>query len=121
MQMRVFIVRLWFITADEWVFTEPLKAVKGFKGDTLEISCEVNDENAEVEWVKHGKVLKPSEKYELISDGTKRTLIIKEVVPVDGARYTCQLPKDKTAAGVDVQSKLILNLILLKGFFTINL
>ena len=100
-----------FDIAEEWKFTEELKPAKVFKGDTCELVCEVNDVNAIVEWVKHGKVLKPSDKYELKEDGTKRILVIKDAVPVDGARYTCQLPKTKTGASLDVQSKL-LNIIM---------
>ena len=55
--------------------------------------------------MKHGKVIKPSDKYELRSDGKRRILVIKDAAPADGARYTCQLPKDKTAASLDVQGK----------------
>lgn len=76
------------------------------EGDTAEFVCSVSKEAIAVEWMRGDKVLEPDDKYNIISDGKKRTLVVKDSVPGDAGKYTVRVGEAKATARLTVIGKL---------------
>nr|XP_006823016.1 PREDICTED: titin-like [Saccoglossus kowalevskii] len=84
-------------------FTKELKDVDVIERETARFDVEVSHEKAEVTWLKDGKEIEPSMRYEYKVDGKQRSLIIHGVTPDDEAEYTCVLGKEKSNGGLFVE------------------
>ena len=73
--------------------------------DTVTLEVELI-KPAEVKWMRNSIVLKPSEKIEIKAEGTKHTLVVKDISFADRGFYCCESPDDKTQAKINVESKL---------------
>ncbi|XP_026581283.1 obscurin-like, partial [Pseudonaja textilis] len=62
------------------------------------MECQVSRPNAIVKWFKGDQELHPGQKYEMVSDGTYRKLIINETEFEDEGIYTCNAVDDKSSA-----------------------
>lgn len=62
------------------------------------LECQVSRASAQVRWFKGGVELQPGPKYEVVSDGLYRKLVIKDVQPDDEDTYTCDAGDVKTSA-----------------------
>ncbi|XP_010132076.1 PREDICTED: obscurin-like, partial [Buceros rhinoceros silvestris] len=62
---------------------------------------------AEVKWMRNSIVLKPSEKIEIKAEGTKHTLVVKDISFADRGFYCCESPDDKTQAKINVEMRQI--------------
>ncbi|NXA40419.1 OBSCN protein, partial [Eudromia elegans] len=71
------------IAAKPVIFKEELKNVESKEGGTAVLHCEISKADAAVEWRKGGKVLEPSDKYEMKLKGSVAELIIHGVEPGD--------------------------------------
>lgn len=60
---------------------------------------------AEVKWMRNSIVLKPSDKIEIKAEGTKHTLVVKDISFADRGFYCCESPDDKTQAKINVESE----------------
>ena len=94
-----------FIASD---FQKPLAEVTAPEfAETAVLECEVSHPKAEVTWLKDGEPILPedlvSKKYEVLTEGPKRRLIIHDVDKDDQAEFTCKVGDDQTAANVNVQ------------------
>ena len=78
-----------------------------FAHENAELVTEVSSPEAEVFWFKNGHPIEPDEeKYEIISDGNTRKLIIKDVGPEDQANYACALDETRaTRSNLKVQGE----------------
>lgn len=56
---------------------------------------------------RSGKVIKESDKYEIISEGAVHTLIIKKPTTDDEAEYICTAVNVKTSTKLKVEGKLL--------------
>uniref|UniRef100_M3XPN1 non-specific serine/threonine protein kinase n=1 Tax=Mustela putorius furo TaxID=9669 RepID=M3XPN1_MUSPF len=62
------------------------------------LECQLSRASAQVQWFKGSVELQPGPKYEMVSDGLYRKLIIKDVQPEDEDMYTCNAGDVKTSA-----------------------
>ncbi|XP_059694276.1 obscurin isoform X5 [Haemorhous mexicanus] len=62
---------------------------------------------AEVKWMRNSIVLKPSDKIEIKAEGTKHTLVVKDISFADRGFYCCESPDDKTQAKINVEMRQI--------------
>lgn len=62
-----------------------------FAGEDFELVTQVTAPEAEVFWFKDNAPLETSDKFEVISDGNTRKLIIHNVQPEDKGRYACAM------------------------------
>ncbi|KAJ6655088.1 hypothetical protein lerEdw1_005992 [Lerista edwardsae] len=71
------------------------------------LECQVSRANAEVTWYKNKQQLHPSQKYEFVSDGLYRKLIINDTEFADEDIYTCDAVDDKSSAQFYVEEQSI--------------
>lgn len=62
------------------------------------LECQVSRASAQVRWFKGRVELQPGPKYEVVSDGLYRKLVINDVQPEDEDTYTCDAGDVKTSA-----------------------
>lgn len=67
--------------------------------------CEVSKPNAEVTWFKGDEEVPDGGRFEYISDGRKRILVIRNAHPEDAGKYTCKLPSSSTTGKLTVHGK----------------
>ncbi|CAH1249638.1 OBSCN [Branchiostoma lanceolatum] len=87
-------------------FVSELKNLKGFFKNNVTLECEVAKEDARVKWYKNGKEInltRDKTKYECTMKGTRRILIIKNLMWDDTAEYTCEAPGGKTSCTMTVE------------------
>ncbi|XP_019399214.1 PREDICTED: obscurin [Crocodylus porosus] len=92
------------VTEPETGFINQEKVQKEVKATLMEntiLSCEVAQEKAEVKWYKDGKLLIPSKKFRLESDGKTRRLIVQHVDKRDAGDYTCEVAGQKLTVKVE--------------------
>lgn len=83
-----------------------LKSHQNFEKDTVTLACELDDPLGEVKWLKDGKEIKLDSKLlEIINDGRKRKLIIKDAKLADAGQYTCMSNADKTQGDVTMKKR----------------
>uniref|UniRef100_A0A2I3GZR0 non-specific serine/threonine protein kinase n=1 Tax=Nomascus leucogenys TaxID=61853 RepID=A0A2I3GZR0_NOMLE len=71
------------------------------------LECQVSRASAHVRWFKGSQELQPGPKYELVSDGLYRKLIISDVQAEDEDTYTCDAGDVKTSAQFFVEEQSI--------------
>ena len=79
-----------------------------FCGDNLELITQVSSPDAEVFWFKDNQPLamEPPGKYEIITDGNTKKLIIHDVRPEDKGRYACAMDAENASyTSVMIQGK----------------
>ena len=59
-----------------------------------------------MQWLRGDTVLEPGDKYDIISDGKKRTLVIKDSILRDAGKYTVMVGEAKATARLTVIGKL---------------
>lgn len=69
------------------------------------LECQVSRENAEVRWFREGQEIRKTKKYELISEGRRRALVIQACTPDDAKMYTCDAQQFKTSCFLEVTRK----------------
>ncbi|XP_072197962.1 obscurin-like protein 1 [Excalfactoria chinensis] len=67
------------------------------------LEVEVSHEAAEVQWLKQGVLLQPSDKYLMCESGCRRTLTIRSVSPSDRGTYRCESLHDRTQGKLSVE------------------
>ncbi|MEQ2222441.1 hypothetical protein ILYODFUR_026475, partial [Ilyodon furcidens] len=76
------------------------------EGQKAEFTCSVSKETFSVKWVKDDKELESGDKYEMVSDGKRRTLIIKDCEPKDEGGYVVVIGETRAGADLTVNEKL---------------
>ncbi|XP_062847132.1 obscurin isoform X3 [Trichomycterus rosablanca] len=71
------------------------------------LECQVSRASAKVTWYKNKDEIKPSMKYEILSDNIYRKLTINDVDSSDEATYTCDAVDDKTSCQLLVEEQAI--------------
>lgn len=69
------------------------------------LTVEIPDEDLDVTWLRRKTVLEDSEKFTLISDGKKRTLIIRKCTEDDQCEYSCQLLDTRCTTRLKVEGR----------------
>lgn len=63
----------------------------------------LSQSNVDVKWLKNGKPIKPCDKFEILSEGATKKLIIKKVKLDDQDEYTCVAGNVKTKTSLKVE------------------
>ncbi|KAM9322751.1 LOW QUALITY PROTEIN: obscurin [Pholidichthys leucotaenia] len=71
------------------------------------LECQVSRASAKVKWFKNKMEIKPSKKYEIISEDVYRKLTINDVDSGDEDTYTCDATDDKTSCKLLVEEQSI--------------
>uniref|UniRef100_A0A4W2EVZ8 non-specific serine/threonine protein kinase n=1 Tax=Bos indicus x Bos taurus TaxID=30522 RepID=A0A4W2EVZ8_BOBOX len=71
------------------------------------LECQMSRASAQVRWFKGSVELHPGAKYEMVSDGLYRKLVINAVQPEDEDTYTCDAGDVKTSAQFFVEEQSI--------------
>lgn len=88
------------------LFIRPLQSQQAEEGGIITLSCEVSKSNAPVQWKKAGKVLQPSDKYEMNQTGPVTELTIHNLNEADAGEYTCDTGDQQTTAAVYVKGRI---------------
>uniref|UniRef100_A0A8C7XBB8 Myosin-binding protein C, fast-type n=1 Tax=Oryzias sinensis TaxID=183150 RepID=A0A8C7XBB8_9TELE len=72
-------------------------------GKRIQLTVEVADPNATIQWLKNGQEIKPSAKYVFENVGNKRTLTINKCNLSDDAAYECVVGEEKSSTEVFVK------------------
>lgn len=75
------------------------------EGEKAEFTCSVSKETYEVKWLKDDKELEAGDKYQMVSDGKRRTLVIKNCEPKDEGGYVVKIGPTKASADLTVLGK----------------
>nr|DBA25321.1 TPA: hypothetical protein GDO54_012866 [Pyxicephalus adspersus] len=87
------------------VITKPLEDKTVSAGEDIVLKCEFSKEETIIKWTKDGKVLKRSQKYEIIQEGLESRLIIHEASSKDAGEYICETADTKTKATIQITEK----------------
>uniref|UniRef100_A0A3B3HA44 Uncharacterized protein n=1 Tax=Oryzias latipes TaxID=8090 RepID=A0A3B3HA44_ORYLA len=75
------------------------------EGQKAEFTCSVSKETYNVKWMKDNKELEEGEKYQMVSDGKRRSLVIKNCEPKDEGGYVVVIGATRASADLTVQGK----------------
>lgn len=81
-------------------FAKKLEAVKAEIGGSVSLSCELSHAKGKVTWSRNGVEIKPSKRFQLREEGTKRTLTITGIRAEDEGEYSCQSRDDKSSVTI---------------------
>lgn len=84
------------ITEYQYKFVKVLKSQALVEKDTVTLACELDDELGEVKWFKGEEEIKPDKRIQIVKEGRKRKLVIKDAKVTDAANYSCVSNADKT-------------------------
>lgn len=76
------------------------------EGQKAEFTCSVSKETFEVKWKKGDKELEAGDKYQMVSDGKRRTLVIKDCELKDEGGYVVVIGATRAGADLTVHGKL---------------
>lgn len=86
----------------QYKFTKILKSARLIEKDTLTLACELNDARGDVKWFKGEDELQGDKRIEIVKDGRKRKITIKDAKVSDAGAYSCVSNADKTLADISV-------------------
>lgn len=75
------------------------------EGEKAEFTCSVSKETFEVRWLKDEQELQAGDRYQLVSDGKKRTLIISKSELKDEGGYVVVIGTTRASADLTVLGK----------------
>ncbi|PNF43664.1 hypothetical protein B7P43_G15461, partial [Cryptotermes secundus] len=84
-------------------FVKILKSQQVTEKDQITLLCELDDAGGEVTWHKNNEPVKPDKRVQIIKDGRKRKIIIKDCKVTDAGIYTCTSNADKTECELIIQ------------------
>ena len=67
------------------------------------MSCELSRAGTPVRWLKDRKAIRKSQKYDLVTEGTWATLVVRAVSLKDSGEYTCETEASKSTASLRVE------------------
>lgn len=86
--------------------TKPLEDQRTTLGEHVTLSCELSRAGTSVRWLKDGKAIRKSQKYDLLSEGTRAVLVVREASIKDSGEYTCETEASRSTARLLVEGKL---------------
>lgn len=75
------------------------------EGETAAFSCSVSKETYEVKWFKGDQELEAGDKYQMVSDGKKRKLVIKNCELKDEGGFVVTIGETRASADLRVLGK----------------
>uniref|UniRef100_H3A8L4 Obscurin, cytoskeletal calmodulin and titin-interacting RhoGEF n=1 Tax=Latimeria chalumnae TaxID=7897 RepID=H3A8L4_LATCH len=80
--------------------SKKLTLVSAAAGETVTLTCELNQPKGDVLWKRNGKEIKASGRLQIRADGAKRILTITGMSVADEGEYSCECRDDKTSTKV---------------------
>jgi obscurin-RhoGEF protein len=99
------------VTTEEpdYDFEKPLNDADAYEKETAEFECEVNDEEAQVQWFREDKPIDINDpKYFCVQDGKKRRLRVSNISGKDEGIYKCKVQNKVTSAKLYVAPDVII-------------
>ncbi|XP_045855646.1 obscurin [Meles meles] len=84
---------------------KPLEDQQAAPGEDVVLSCELSRAGTPVRWLRDGKAIRKSQKYDLIVDGPRAMLVVRAVSPKDSGEYMCETEASKSTASLRVEEK----------------
>ncbi|KAB0360346.1 hypothetical protein FD754_004502 [Muntiacus muntjak] len=84
---------------------KPLEDQQATLGEDVVLRCELSRQGTPVHWLKDGKAIRKSQKYDLLTEGTRASLVIHAVSLKDSGKYTCETESSKSTASLQVEEK----------------
>ncbi|XP_032190988.1 obscurin isoform X25 [Mustela erminea] len=84
---------------------KPLEDQQAAPGEDVVLSCELSRAGTPVRWLRDGKAIRKSQKYDLVVDGPRAMLVVHAVSPKDSGEYTCETEASKSTASLRVEEK----------------
>lgn len=81
-------------------FVKVLKSQQLIEKDTVTLACELDDATGDVKWFKNDEEIVPDKRVQIVKDGRKRKLVIKDAKVTDAGQYSCVSNADKTEAEI---------------------
>lgn len=72
-------------------------------GEDAILSCELSRVDSPVRWLKDGKAIRKSQKYDLLCEGTRAMLVVHAASLKDSGEYTCETEASKSTASLYVE------------------
>lgn len=94
-------------------FLKPLRVKIAMYKHRALLECQVSRDNAVVKWYRRNHEIVPNGKYQTISEGVYRQLIIDDVGSSDEDTFICDAVDERTSCQLFVEGK--------KSFFSLNL
>lgn len=85
--------------------TKPLEDQRATLGEDVMLSCELSRAGTSVRWLKDGKAIRKSQKYDVLSEGTRAVLVVHKASLKDSGEYTCETEASKSTARLRVEGK----------------
>lgn len=82
---------------------KPLEDQQAAPGEDVVLSCELSRAGTPVRWLRDGKAIRKSQKYDLIVDGPRAMLVVRAVSPKDSGEYMCETEASKSTASLRVE------------------
>lgn len=87
------------------IFITPLSDVKVFEKDEAKFECEVSREPKTFRWLKGTQEITGDDKFELIKDGTRHSLVIKSAAFEDESKYMFEAEDKHTSGKLIIEGK----------------
>lgn len=78
------------------------------EGEKAEFVCTISKESFEVQWKRDDQTLESGDKYDVIADGKKRVLVVKDATLQDMGTYVVMVGAARAAAHLTVIGKFLL-------------
>lgn len=65
-------------------------------GSSITLTCELGQAKGDVVWKRNREEIKASKRFQIQSDGAKRSLTVSQLKAEDGGEYSCESRDDKT-------------------------
>uniref|UniRef100_A0A8C6S235 Obscurin n=1 Tax=Nannospalax galili TaxID=1026970 RepID=A0A8C6S235_NANGA len=85
--------------------TKPLEDQRATRGEDVTLSCELSKMGTTVHWLKDGKAIRKSQKYDVLNEGTRAVLVVRKASLKDSGEYTCETEASKSTAKLQVEEK----------------
>lgn len=82
--------------------------VKAVPGEDPELSCEITKPDIPIRWLKNGRPIRQSPKYEMSMEKTLARLVIKNASIRDSGEYCCEADGVASRAKVEIRGSDIL-------------
>ncbi|KAJ8253111.1 hypothetical protein GJAV_G00209250 [Gymnothorax javanicus] len=86
---------------------KPLRDKTALEGHRVILECTVSNPRCSIRWYQGNKVILPSERFEICSEGCHRKLVIQQVALEDEGTYSVQAGEHTTSARLTVEAQLI--------------